>query len=216
MNTKRKPAAGAKGTARKRNTKRGGSEFVVQRIKGAAGRTTDTGRIQDNGAYGKDTYASRTPASYAKLPTGQTKATDLPEAERGLVSSATMATTGEPVVVMTTDEYQDLLNRIEDAGDIALAAEARAEDAGKPTMPHHILKRELAGELSPLAAWRKSVKMTQHDLSAKSGVLTRTISEFENGHVDPRLSTLRALANAIGVGIEDIIPDDPADEVSED
>jgi len=123
--------------------------------------------------------------------------------------NAKIASTGEAAVILTAEEYEKLLNRLEDAYDRALIDTAWEESQGAPLMPMEILQRELAGELSPLAAWRKSAGMTQRQLAEKSGVLPRTISEFENGRIDPRLSTLQALAKAIGVDIQDIVPDEP-------
>jgi len=93
----------------------------------------------------------------------------------------------------------------EDAMDIALAREALAEDAGKPRMPAELVKATLDGRLHPLAAWRKAVGLTQAQLAEKAGVRGATISDIEQGRIDPRLSTLRALADALGVDLDDIV-----------
>lgn len=107
---------------------------------------------------------------------------------------------GAKLIVLTEAEYAELL---EDAGDIALADEALAQ--GGPSMPAHLLTDELDGKLHPLAAWRKSAGLTQTQLGARSGVRPATISDIESGRVDPRLSTVKALAAALGLGVEDII-----------
>lgn len=42
-------------------------------------------------------------------------------------------------------------------------------------------------------------------LSEKAGLRKATISDLENGKLDPRYSTLSALAEALNVGIADIM-----------
>ncbi|MCQ0986787.1 helix-turn-helix domain-containing protein [Jiella marina] len=109
---------------------------------------------------------------------------------------------GEAMIVMTRAEYDAL---IEDIGDIALAEEARMNSQGAPAMPSELVLTSLNGELHPLAAWRKSVGLTQAELAAKAGVRAASVSDIESRKIDPRLSTLKALAAALNLGIEDII-----------
>lgn len=45
---------------------------------------------------------------------------------------------------------------------------------------------------------RKARGMTLQQLSDKSGISLSALSEIENGHNEPRLSTLRLIANALG------------------
>lgn len=107
---------------------------------------------------------------------------------------------GTKLIVLTEDEYRDL---IEDAGDAALAAQVMAGNA--PAMPADLLKASLDGTLHPLAAWRKAAGLTQVQLAAKAGLRPASISDIEGGKIDPRLSTLKALADALGLGVEDIV-----------
>ncbi len=107
---------------------------------------------------------------------------------------------GAKMIVLTQQEYRDL---VEDAGDAALARDAARD--GAPAMPEHLLRASLDGTLHPLAAWRKAVGLTQAELAAKAGVRAASVSDIEGGKIDPRLSTLKALASALGLGVEDII-----------
>lgn len=109
---------------------------------------------------------------------------------------------GEPLIVMTRAEYEALL---EDANDRAKIAEAKANDEGSPTMSAELLGLMLDGEIHPLAAWRTVAKMTQSDLSARSGIRSSTISDIETRKIDPRLSTIKALADALGIDVTDIV-----------
>ena len=107
---------------------------------------------------------------------------------------------GAKMIVLTEQEYRDLA---EDACDAAIAAQALAENA--PTMPADLLRASLDGTLHPLAAWRRAASLTQAQLAEKAGLRPASISDIEGGKIDPRLSTLKALAEALGLGVEDII-----------
>lgn len=109
---------------------------------------------------------------------------------------------GERLIVLTQAEYEAL---IEDAGDRALLSEARANDRGAPLMPADLLKASLDGTLHPLTAWRKAAGLTQAELAERAGLRKATVSDIEGGKIDPRLSSLRALAAALGVDIDDIV-----------
>ncbi len=109
---------------------------------------------------------------------------------------------GDKLIVMTEEEYRRI---VEDAGDAAIAEQAMIADEGAPTMPSELVLASLNGELHPLAAWRKAVGLTQAELAAKAGVRAASVSDIESGKIDPRLSTLRALAGALNLGVEDII-----------
>lgn len=108
---------------------------------------------------------------------------------------------GEKMIVLTAAEYAAL---IEDAGDSALARAARAASAGAPLMSAELLAASLDGSMHPLTAWRKAAGLTQAQLAAKAGLRVATLSDIEGGKIDPRLSSLKALAGALGVDIDDI------------
>jgi transcriptional regulator with XRE-family HTH domain len=62
-------------------------------------------------------------------------------------------------------------------------------------------RRRMVGER--LAELREQKALTLHDLEELSGVGADGISKIENGHRKPRPSTLRKLARALGVEVED-------------
>lgn len=110
-------------------------------------------------------------------------------------------TTGEKLIVLTEAEYRTLT---EDAGDIALARAARAADHGAPTLDATTMKSVLAGDMHPLTAFRKAAGLSQAALAERAGVRHATVNEIEAGKTDPRISTMKAIANVLGIEIDDI------------
>lgn len=109
---------------------------------------------------------------------------------------------GDPLIVLTPQEYAALHK---DAALAALAHQAKARDAKAPTLPADLAQAMLDGTLHPLAAWRRAAGLTQGALAERAGLRLSTICDIERGKIDPRLSTLRALADALGIGIDDIV-----------
>lgn len=120
----------------------------------------------------------------------------------GLTMNEAVNLRGEKMVVLTAAEYRAL---IEDAGDIVLADQARGDSAGAPVLPADLLAASLDGSMHPLTAWRKAAGLTQAALAHKAGIRTSTVSNIENGKIDPRLSTVKALAEALGVDVDDLV-----------
>jgi transcriptional regulator with XRE-family HTH domain len=52
-----------------------------------------------------------------------------------------------------------------------------------------------------LRAARKRAGWSQSELALKSGVHLNTVSQVERGSADPRLSTLQALGNTLGLSL---------------
>jgi len=119
-----------------------------------------------------------------------------------------LATTpkGDDMIVLTSKEYETLKALAEDATDVALLNAAKIADDGCPTLPLDLFEDVMAGEMHPLTAWRKVTKMTQASLAKKAGIRVATLSDIEGGKIDPRFGTVKALADALGVGIDDVMP----------
>lgn len=109
---------------------------------------------------------------------------------------------GEKLIVLTEAEYRALT---EDASDIALANAARVADMGAPVLSADAMKAVLAGSLHPVTAWRKAAGLSQAALAERVGIRTATLNEIETGKTDPRVSTMKAIAAALGVDIDDLV-----------
>lgn len=108
---------------------------------------------------------------------------------------------GDEMIVLTRAEFDELL---EDAGDSRLIEASYVP--GAPALPGAMALAVANGSLHPLTAWRRAAGLTQAALAEKSGQRSATISDIESGKTDPRLSTLKALAGALGLEIGDIVP----------
>jgi DNA-binding XRE family transcriptional regulator len=100
-------------------------------------------------------------------------------------------------ITLTKDEYQALLAEIEDAEDRAVIAERR----GRPTLPIEAVKRYLDGE-SLVTLWREERGLSQRDLATQAGISPAMLNEIERGKKSPSLSVAKALAKALGVGLD--------------
>ena len=119
-----------------------------------------------------------------------------------------LETDGKPAfVVLPHDEYQTLVELLEDLDDAAAITRfAARHDAGaEPTVPAVVVDRLLDGE-SPIRVWRENRGMTAAQLAAAVKVTRAHISKLESGKGEPSLDLLRRLARVLDVGIELLAP----------
>ena len=109
---------------------------------------------------------------------------------------------GETLVILPLADYQ----RLVDAADIAAAKGVAADvAAGRDEMvPADIVKRLVAGE-NPIRVWREHRKVSARDLAAKAGISAAYLSEVETGKKDGSVATVKSIAEALGVSIEDLV-----------
>ena len=65
--------------------------------------------------------------------------------------------------------------------------------------------RQGVNNIARLAQVRQSKGLTQEQLSAATGVHRVTIARIETGEVSPKVETLKRLADALGVLVDDLI-----------
>lgn len=109
---------------------------------------------------------------------------------------------GEVLVVLPLADYEALI----DAADIAAAEKVKADvAAGRDEMvPAEVANRLIAGE-SPLKVWREHRKLTGKALSDLTGISAGYLSEIESGSKPGGLATLRKIADALGVTVDDLV-----------
>jgi transcriptional regulator with XRE-family HTH domain len=118
--------------------------------------------------------------------------------------------TGEELVVLTRHDYDAMLARAgdEDAEDRMterIVTDARAR--GDIAIPVAVW-REIEATASPVAPLRKWRGLTQTELSHLAGISQGYLSEIETGKKTGDIKTLRAIAHALRVGVDDVTQDE--------
>lgn len=121
-------------------------------------------------------------------------------------------------ITLSRADFEALVRAREDAIDNAAldAAEEREARLGKDAaradyLPMEVVARMMDGE-HPLKVWREHRGLTQRALAATADVATSYLAEIERGQKPGSVATLRRLAGALRVSIEDLLPISQTDE----
>jgi len=100
---------------------------------------------------------------------------------------------GKPAfAVIPWSKYQELIhNQLE-------------SDEADVWFPNEVVKANVRGD-SLIKAWREYFKLTQAELAAKAGMKQSALARLESNSVSPRKTTLAKLAEAMGIGVEQLI-----------
>ncbi|MGH6904450.1 MAG: helix-turn-helix domain-containing protein [Geminicoccaceae bacterium] len=109
-------------------------------------------------------------------------------------------------VTLRRDDYQALLEALDDAADIAALREAEAtvQRGESELLPIEMVERLLAGE-SPVRVWRTHRGMTARELAEVANLAPSYLSEIETGKKPGSLDAVARLARALGVAMEDLV-----------
>ena len=108
--------------------------------------------------------------------------------------------------VVPIREWKRIVALAEDSMDVQ-AAEAAAEElrAGEDEIvPAEVARRLIQGE-SPVAVWRGHRGLTQQRLADATGVTNSYISQIESGTKTGLLDTLRRIAAALRIDLDDLV-----------
>ena len=110
-------------------------------------------------------------------------------------------------VTIPRAEYERLCALEEEFADIqaALTVEARIASGEEELIPAQVVDRLIDRE-SPLRVWREYRALSQSALARASGVNRVQIVEIEAGRNSGSVHTLRKLADALRVAVDDLIP----------
>ncbi len=113
---------------------------------------------------------------------------------------------GEPEwAVMPYEQYQRLIEEIEmleDIRDYDAAKQALVE--GEELVPSELTYAILDGK-HPVRAWREHRKLTQEQLADSAGISKSYLSQIESGKRRGTTNVLVALANALGLDLDDVV-----------
>ncbi|RDJ21796.1 XRE family transcriptional regulator [Bosea caraganae] len=115
--------------------------------------------------------------------------------------------TGERLVVLPEAEYQALVEAAEDAADISAIArfERRLAAGEEEFVPSEMVDRILAGE-NVVRVWREHRGLTASALAEKAGIAQSYLSQIETGKREGTLQTMKKIADALKVTVDDLIP----------
>ena len=111
---------------------------------------------------------------------------------------------------MTRAEYEALIERIEDAEDLAVVAVAEAREAalGKAAaradhLPIELVRRLAAGEHS-IRVWRTHRGLGREALASRAGLAPSYLGEIEKGRKPGSFAALAKLAKALDISLDDV------------
>jgi DNA-binding Xre family transcriptional regulator len=116
---------------------------------------------------------------------------------------------GEDMVVLSKSDYEMLLERAELAEDIAAVDAYRKKLAAgeEEAIPEEFANRLIDGE-NPVRVYRELRGLSARELAEKTGISAAFLSEIENGKKEGGVSTLKKIAQALGVIIDDLVDGD--------
>jgi DNA-binding XRE family transcriptional regulator len=112
---------------------------------------------------------------------------------------------GKEFAIIPVEDLQKLMAESEALADAKAydAAKARLGRGDDELIPFEITERRLRGE-STVKTWRKHRGLTQADLAKTSKVSRPMIAAIEAGHKTGAIATLKKLAQALKVDLENL------------
>lgn len=113
---------------------------------------------------------------------------------------------GQKIAMLPVEEYRQLVDLAEDKADAlaAQAAEARRL-SGEEYVPAELVEKIIAGE-RPLRVWRSYRGLTLEQLALQASIGQSYLSMIEAGRRQGKPALWRALAEALDVSVDDILP----------
>lgn len=113
---------------------------------------------------------------------------------------------GERLVVLPEREFDALIEAAEDAEDrdAVRRFEARLASGEEELIPSDMVNRLLAGE-SRIVVWRAHRGLSAKALAEAAKIAPAYLSQIESGKREGSLATLRKIAAALGVSIDDLV-----------
>jgi hypothetical protein len=102
-------------------------------------------------------------------------------------------------ILFARSDYEQFIDLIEDRRAIEAHGRTRQEEA----VPSAIVDRLLAGE-NPIRVWREFRSLSLADLAGKTALSKGFLSDIENGKRTGTVDTLKSIAAALGVDLDDV------------
>ncbi|MCS0504310.1 helix-turn-helix domain-containing protein [Ancylobacter mangrovi] len=113
---------------------------------------------------------------------------------------------GDRLVVLPEADYEALVAAAEDAADIAAVRrfKERLASGEEELVPAAIVDRLVAGE-NAIRVWREHRGLSASSLAEKAGIAQAFLSQIETGKRDGTVTTLKKIADALSVTVDDLI-----------
>jgi DNA-binding XRE family transcriptional regulator len=110
------------------------------------------------------------------------------------------------MVVIPVEEYERLVKAAEETTDVRAYDEAKRRLASgqDELLPAMMIKRILDGE-NALRVWREQRGLTLKELADRAQVSAPFVSQIEKGQREGSVETMRKLAEALKVSVDDLI-----------
>ncbi|MCC0808577.1 helix-turn-helix transcriptional regulator [Methylobacterium sp. W2] len=113
---------------------------------------------------------------------------------------------GERLVLIPEAEYAALIEAAEDAADNAAfdRIEKRLASGEEELIPSDVVDRLLDGE-NRVRVWREHRGLSAKQLAEKAGIAKPFLSQIETGKREGTVDTLRKIADALSLTIDDLV-----------
>lgn len=78
------------------------------------------------------------------------------------------------------------------------------QEEQEESVPNEVVERVIMEKLTPVRAWREYLRLTQTEVAARMGITQAALAQIEAPTAKPRKSTLRRVAEAMGIGPEQL------------
>ena len=114
----------------------------------------------------------------------------------------TVTREGQEFVLVPRNEYAKLIEDVEMLADIKDYREAKLSQ--EETLPGEVIDRIILNDENPARVYREYRGLTQQQLADKVGIQRAYLTEIETGRKSGSIKTLKAIAQALGVDLDDI------------
>ena len=114
----------------------------------------------------------------------------------------TITREGQQFVLVPTKDYTQLVEDAEMLADIREFREAKFSE--EETFSGEVIDRIILNDENPVRVYREYRVLTQQQLADKVGIQRAYLTEIETGRKTGPIKTLKAIAQALGVELDDI------------
>lgn len=72
------------------------------------------------------------------------------------------------------------------------------------TIPNAVMEKVIVGKMKPIRAWREHLGLTQTEMAERLDITQAAFAQFEATSARPRKSTLKRIAEAMGLTLDQV------------